>query len=229
MTNHVPIHEQQPERNRADGLHVRTPCPKRWEDLEGGDVRRFCSECALHVIDGSRLTRGEAHALVARATERVCMRLAFDDRGRAIHADSRPKAAATVRRTWVARAGRWAVLTTAALMAACRRDETALTPGTEAGATAGDPNGAVCTTIMGKVAASSVLGDVAVPAVSSTGSSANLPSTATAEPTTTPPDTNEAQGAPRDEDEDDEVTGGEAGFIRLGEVSIQAPPTQAPR
>lgn len=152
-------------------LQIRTPCPKRWEDLVGGDDRRFCTQCSLHVVDGSRLTRDAARALVANATERVCMRLVVDESGRPLHADTVPAESlntvtatrkVTPPRRWVATTRRWAMLTTAALLAACRRD----VPATSAGDPRLDPstgeNGAACTTILGKVRGVEELGDVAI-------------------------------------------------------------------
>jgi len=89
-------------------LTIRTPCPKRWEELSGDGRRRFCSECSLHVHNAAALTRREAEALVARDEGRVCMRIEYDAHGAPVHKE--PRAARVVR--WLAGTG-------AALLAAC--------------------------------------------------------------------------------------------------------------
>jgi hypothetical protein len=125
-------------------LSIRTPCPKRWEELSGDGRRRFCSECSLHVHNAAELTQREARALVEEATGRVCMRIEYDADGAAVH-----------RPTRVARFARWALTSGAALLAACQggRDPAPAPQPVEPPST------------MGKVAAPQVLGDVAAPPV----------------------------------------------------------------
>lgn len=75
-------------------LHVETPCEKRWNDLEGNGGKRHCEACALHVIDGSALTKEAAEAVVteARSTgDRVCMRMLVDKSGQFVHRESAPE------------------------------------------------------------------------------------------------------------------------------------------
>lgn len=72
-------------------LKIEEPCHKRWAELKGAGARRFCGECSLHVVDGSALTKREAEALVETSTERVCMRVALDEQGQAVHAPEKAK------------------------------------------------------------------------------------------------------------------------------------------
>lgn len=146
------------EPHRADDLSIKTPCPKKWEELAGDERRRYCSACALHVWNGARLRRAEAQALVVGATERVCMRLELDPTGAPRFADSpQPRPGRAPLHTRVLRL---AASAAGLLLAACTRESASTT------CPAPDPAGgpAHATTLMGKIASPEVLGDVAVPA-----------------------------------------------------------------
>lgn len=57
-----------------------------------GDAReRHCVRCALHVTNLAELTRAEADALLARASQehRVCVRATYDAEGRAVTQEAR--------------------------------------------------------------------------------------------------------------------------------------------
>ena len=90
-------------------IQIRKPCPKLWDDLQGDERRRFCSECSLHVLNSATLTRREAEALVRGAEGRVCMRIECD-----------PKGAPVFREPVVVRVARWALTAGASLLAACQ-------------------------------------------------------------------------------------------------------------
>jgi hypothetical protein len=124
-------------------IQIRTPCPKRWEELAGDERRRFCSECSLHVHNSAALTQSQARALVADAQGRVCMRVEYDAQGAPIHRETR-----------ASRLVRWALASGAALLAACQG-------GRES---APAPQPAEPPSRMGKAVAQE-LGDVAVPEV----------------------------------------------------------------
>lgn len=140
---------------------IQTPCPKRWDELQGGVGKRFCSECSLHVHDGTTLTRAEATDLVAQADSRVCMRLEFDPSGQPIFKDSVIAAqAVATRRSLAERFAGWAASAAAGVLAACTRTTPpeCVTPPLVPGTTH-------ATTLMGKVAnRTEKLGDVATPA-----------------------------------------------------------------
>jgi hypothetical protein len=138
-------------------LTIRTPCPKRWEELSGDGRRRFCSECSLHVHNAAAMTRREAEALVAGAEGRVCMRIECD-----------PSGAPVFREPRAARLARWAMSAGAALLAACHGGQApAPTAPPAQPVEAPAPMGGVTTPeiTMGKVAAPERMGDVASPPV----------------------------------------------------------------
>jgi hypothetical protein len=54
-------------KSKAPPLEVQTPCPKRWEELQGGNQRRFCQECQLHVHNLSAMSSRERERFVAQA------------------------------------------------------------------------------------------------------------------------------------------------------------------
>lgn len=138
-------------------LQIKTPCPKSWDQLTGGEAKRYCSECCLHVHNAAQLTRVEATELVAKSSERVCMRMQLDESGAPIFRDTR----VLERRkpTLAGRATRWALATAAGLLAACHRSES-VNPTVDTGPNAGS---AQITTKMGKVAGPELMGDVAAP------------------------------------------------------------------
>ena len=152
---------------------VESPCSKRWQDLDGGDRRRFCGECSLHVVNLSALTSAEGQELLDghQAEERLCVSFSRRADGSLVTAE---------------RVGLWrGLLRTAAsiafglfpLLAACR-------PATETGETASGSNGgppdegpAGCIELTGEVALpdpeathrievpEAILGRVALPAL----------------------------------------------------------------
>jgi hypothetical protein len=150
-----------PQSNPPHPLQIRTPCPRRWEELVGGDAKRYCSQCELHVHNAAELTRREAAELVANATDRLCMRLELDPQGEPEYRDTRAPEFPAVppRRSIAARVAGWAVSAAAGVLAACAR--------TESPPPAVHPELTPCTTnsnaILGKVAATERLGDVAAP------------------------------------------------------------------
>ena len=73
-------------------LKIESPCHMQWAELKGAGAKRFCGECALHVVDGSAMTKSAAEELVESADDRVCMRVAVDKDGQAIHQPEAPAA-----------------------------------------------------------------------------------------------------------------------------------------
>jgi hypothetical protein len=102
-------------------LRIQTPCPKRWDELAGSGARRFCGQCSLHVHDAAQLTRAEASALVANASERVCMRLTYAPDGRALFRDEPGAEKRPAPRPWRRAAG-WIATAVAGALAACTRN-----------------------------------------------------------------------------------------------------------
>ena len=56
-------------------LRIASPCPASWDDMEGDDRVRFCSDCKLNVYDVSEMSEAEALAMVRETEGRLCMRL----------------------------------------------------------------------------------------------------------------------------------------------------------
>lgn len=106
-------------------LKVESPCHMRWSGLKGNGSKRWCDECALHVVDGASLTRAEATDLVKASEERVCMRIVRDAEGRIVHAEEAPRTGV------MGRVLRYGLTAAAGLMVACgdeRKDPADETP-----------------------------------------------------------------------------------------------------
>lgn len=57
-------------------VEIASPCPMNWNDLQGDDKKRHCSQCNLHVYKVSAMTTAEAVALFQKVrSERVCAQL----------------------------------------------------------------------------------------------------------------------------------------------------------
>lgn len=77
------------KRRNAVTVKVTSPCNEDWNAMIGDDLMRFCSHCAKHVNDISRLRRKDALRLVKRSQGNVCVRYAVDPRtGGPVFADS---------------------------------------------------------------------------------------------------------------------------------------------
>jgi len=57
-----------------DDIRVASPCPARWEEMQGSSSTRFCAQCRHNVHDISAMTRAEAVSLLAGATKGLCVR-----------------------------------------------------------------------------------------------------------------------------------------------------------
>ena len=73
----MPTLNQPARRISLDQIKIASPCDARWEDMEGDDIKRFCDDCKLHVVNISAMTEDAAQAfLAARVGEgRTCVRL----------------------------------------------------------------------------------------------------------------------------------------------------------
>jgi Carboxypeptidase regulatory-like domain len=61
--------------DQLDRLRIASPCPARWEQMNGDDRARFCELCNLHVYNIAELTAREAKSLIANTEGRICARL----------------------------------------------------------------------------------------------------------------------------------------------------------
>jgi hypothetical protein len=79
MQNLSSQHTGKPHRESSaiqlDRLRIASPCPARWEQMNGDDRARFCELCNLHVYNIAELTASEARSLIANAEGRICARL----------------------------------------------------------------------------------------------------------------------------------------------------------
>jgi hypothetical protein len=58
-----------------DTVEIASPCPARWEDMQGDERSRFCGECRLNVYNIAAMTRAEAEALILGKEGRLCARI----------------------------------------------------------------------------------------------------------------------------------------------------------
>lgn len=119
------------ERGTGNGFElervtIESPCPKRWDELRGDDRRRFCGDCALHVVNLSALTRAEGQAFLDTRSgdERVCVSVTRRADGSLVTAERSPRGRDRGRRApaWrhLARAAASFLFGLFPLLAACR-------------------------------------------------------------------------------------------------------------
>lgn len=80
-------------------IQVKTPCGRDFEAMRREGKKRFCEACRTHVHDLSSMTRAEAKALLeSPATQGLCVRFLYDDRGNAVFADDVVSASSLLRK-----------------------------------------------------------------------------------------------------------------------------------
>ncbi len=85
---------------RADDLTIAEPCSASWDEMDGGDERRFCAHCQKHVHHLSAMTPQAARSLLGAprgAADSLCVRYTADPGG-AVRFGARPLAASGPRR-----------------------------------------------------------------------------------------------------------------------------------
>lgn len=61
---------------RLDQIRIASPCPMKWDDLEGDGPMRHCRQCRLNVYNFSAMTRGQIERVIYDAgAGRVCAAL----------------------------------------------------------------------------------------------------------------------------------------------------------
>ncbi len=58
----------------VEELRVATPCERSWNEMEGDDYVRHCTDCKKNVYDVSMLTRAEANELIREKEGQLCVR-----------------------------------------------------------------------------------------------------------------------------------------------------------
>ena len=60
--------------DQLSDIRIATPCPMKWDDMEGDDTVRFCRQCSLHVYNFSTMTPDEIGEVIDSRTEngRLC-------------------------------------------------------------------------------------------------------------------------------------------------------------
>lgn len=59
-------------------IRIASPCPARWEDMQGDEKRRYCTQCDLYVHNVDQMTADEVEELllpILERGERVCAQL----------------------------------------------------------------------------------------------------------------------------------------------------------
>ena len=54
-------------------LQIGTPCPKRWNTMQGDAKRRFCGHCQLHVHNLSAMSARERKRFIATSGGHACI------------------------------------------------------------------------------------------------------------------------------------------------------------
>jgi hypothetical protein len=60
-------------KNQPPPLKVGTPCPKQWNEMDGGAKRRFCEHCQLHVHNLSAMSERERRDFTAKTGGQGCI------------------------------------------------------------------------------------------------------------------------------------------------------------
>src|SRR2546423_1324163 len=61
-------------RKQLDDIRVASPCPARWNGMQGDDKVRFCPQCRLNVYNLSSMDVEEAAKLISEKDGRLCVR-----------------------------------------------------------------------------------------------------------------------------------------------------------
>lgn len=114
------------------GVRVASPCPARWEDMEGDERARFCRHCQKHVYNFTAMTTEEVVAMIQAKEGRLCGRF-FQRPDGTVMAQNCPIGLAKVRqqmrRTLLGAAALVAFLFTSVVMAKEQEQEAILQKG----------------------------------------------------------------------------------------------------
>lgn len=71
-------------------ISIPTPCPARWDAMEGGAQTRFCTGCQKNVYNLSEMSRQEGEELLTRTDAKVCVFFHPDADGRPLAREDVP-------------------------------------------------------------------------------------------------------------------------------------------
>ncbi len=71
-------------------IQIATPCPARWEDMQGDDRARFCGQCRKHVYDLSALGAAAAADLLREKEGNLCAQFYRRADGTILYAEDCP-------------------------------------------------------------------------------------------------------------------------------------------
>jgi len=57
-----------------NNIRIASPCAADWNEMYGGNRKRFCGDCKLNVYNLSGMTRDAAESLIMKAEGRLCVR-----------------------------------------------------------------------------------------------------------------------------------------------------------
>lgn len=80
--------------NSLPVLQIPTPCPMQWDQLNGGDQKRFCDQCNKHVYNFSEMPAEEIDLVLkssAQSSQSVCAQIRRLPNGQILTADDKPQ------------------------------------------------------------------------------------------------------------------------------------------
>jgi hypothetical protein len=77
------------EDHQLEDVRIESPCSASWEGMRGGNRKRHCDSCNLHVHNFSALSLAEGKQLLQGQSleSRLCVRMEFHEDGRCVTAD----------------------------------------------------------------------------------------------------------------------------------------------
>lgn len=93
-SGHLPILSQ---------VSIKTPCPMKWDQMQGDASQRYCDQCKKHVHDFSEMDSGSVNELL-KSERSVCAKIRRRPDGTIITKDSNDSSDRPIlRRTWFTR------------------------------------------------------------------------------------------------------------------------------
>lgn len=74
-------------------LQIPTPCPMRWDELEGRSQKRFCDQCTKHVYNFYEMPAADVDSVLKTSqssTQRVCAQIRRNPDGKVLTAEDNP-------------------------------------------------------------------------------------------------------------------------------------------